>query len=238
MIADRWVVDEKDQSTCAISVIRIQFLNLGDDPTYDNVSAAGWSIGELCSAIVCASLPTLRPIFSRVVPASRHLARSLAQKACQARNFGVTRMLYGGSRYRRRGPDDLTGKEEDAMSRSSSSSQRPGGKIVEDKKERPRLGDLELGGSSFVSLARTVGIAVPPESPGESVMGLESARRGMAAAAVGTASEQHLGLQQGTFMTIRAETVSGASSPRESLSGIQVRKDVVQETVRLNVGNE
>ncbi len=55
--------------TCTISVIRITFLNLKGDDTYANVAAACWSIGELCCAIVCSCLPTLRPVFFRLLPA-------------------------------------------------------------------------------------------------------------------------------------------------------------------------
>ncbi|KAL1843478.1 hypothetical protein VTJ49DRAFT_1349 [Mycothermus thermophilus] len=54
--------------TCAISVIRIQYLRLSDDVTWDNVASSCWSIGELCSGITCACLPTLRPLISRMVP--------------------------------------------------------------------------------------------------------------------------------------------------------------------------
>ena len=39
-----------------------------DDPPWDNVGAAMWSVIELNSAIICASLPTLRPFFAKVVP--------------------------------------------------------------------------------------------------------------------------------------------------------------------------
>lgn len=53
--------------TCAISVVRIEFLNLGDDPTYNNIAPAGWSFGELCAGLVTACLPTLRPLLFRVV---------------------------------------------------------------------------------------------------------------------------------------------------------------------------
>ncbi|KAH6853957.1 hypothetical protein B0I37DRAFT_410081 [Chaetomium sp. MPI-CAGE-AT-0009] len=55
--------------TCAISVIRIQYLKLSDDVTWDNVGAACWSIGEVCSGITCACLPTLRPFFASWLPA-------------------------------------------------------------------------------------------------------------------------------------------------------------------------
>lgn len=57
--------------TCAISVIRIQYLKLSNDVTWDNVSSSCWSIGELCSGITCACLPTLRPLLSRCLPGMR-----------------------------------------------------------------------------------------------------------------------------------------------------------------------
>ena len=58
-------------STCAISVIRITFLDIVDDDTYNNVGAAGWSVGELCCGIICCSLGTLRPLFFRLVDIPR-----------------------------------------------------------------------------------------------------------------------------------------------------------------------
>ncbi|KAK4167243.1 hypothetical protein QBC43DRAFT_204141 [Cladorrhinum sp. PSN259] len=54
--------------TCAISVIRIQYLRLSDDTTWDNVASSCWSVGELCSGITCACLPTLRPLVGKVFP--------------------------------------------------------------------------------------------------------------------------------------------------------------------------
>ncbi|KAK4041454.1 hypothetical protein C8A01DRAFT_14814 [Parachaetomium inaequale] len=54
--------------TCAISVIRIQYLKLSDDVTWDNVAASCWSIGEVCSGITCACLPTLRPFIICLLP--------------------------------------------------------------------------------------------------------------------------------------------------------------------------
>lgn len=62
-------------STCTISIIRIDFLNIGSDFTYTNVGPAGWSLGEICAGIICACLPTLRPLLFRVVPAPRSLPR-------------------------------------------------------------------------------------------------------------------------------------------------------------------
>jgi hypothetical protein len=36
--------------------------------TWDNVASSCWSIGELCSGITCACLPTLRPFIARFIP--------------------------------------------------------------------------------------------------------------------------------------------------------------------------
>ncbi|KAJ9165690.1 Integral membrane protein [Coniochaeta hoffmannii] len=53
--------------TCAISLIRIQYLRLSTDTTWDNVGASCWSITEPCSAILCVCLPVLRPLASNVL---------------------------------------------------------------------------------------------------------------------------------------------------------------------------
>ena len=39
-----------------------------DDPPWDGAGAAIWSVIELNCAIICASLPTLRPLLAKVVP--------------------------------------------------------------------------------------------------------------------------------------------------------------------------
>ncbi|KAK0751657.1 hypothetical protein B0T18DRAFT_403057 [Schizothecium vesticola] len=54
--------------TCAISIIRIQYLRLSPDVTWDNVESSCWSISELCSGIICSCLPTLRPLLIKLVP--------------------------------------------------------------------------------------------------------------------------------------------------------------------------
>ncbi|KAF4848022.1 Satratoxin biosynthesis SC1 cluster protein 4 [Colletotrichum siamense] len=51
--------------TCAISVIRLTTLKssaTSTDPTYNTVVAGIWSITELCCAIICVCIPTLRPL--------------------------------------------------------------------------------------------------------------------------------------------------------------------------------
>jgi hypothetical protein len=58
-------------STCAISIIRIQTLRVAaetQDPTYDNAPAAYWSFLELIIGVIAACLPTLRPIFVKLMP--------------------------------------------------------------------------------------------------------------------------------------------------------------------------
>ncbi|XDG07072.1 hypothetical protein ABKA04_006687 [Annulohypoxylon sp. FPYF3050] len=40
--------------TCAISVIRVKFLKLGGDFSYENVEGSSWSTTELCSGVTCS----------------------------------------------------------------------------------------------------------------------------------------------------------------------------------------
>lgn len=58
-------------STCVISLVRLTTLHKGihtTDPFWDNVPAAYWSVVELNCGILCACLPTLRPLFNKLVP--------------------------------------------------------------------------------------------------------------------------------------------------------------------------
>jgi hypothetical protein len=52
------------------------------DPPWDNVGAAIWSVIELNCAIICASLPTLRPLVATVVPgmSSNHSNRATYER--------------------------------------------------------------------------------------------------------------------------------------------------------------
>lgn len=65
-------------STCTISIVRIKFLNLGTDYTYANVAPAAWSLSELCAGIICACLPTMRPLFFRAATSRRKSSSSTA----------------------------------------------------------------------------------------------------------------------------------------------------------------
>ncbi|CVK99311.1 uncharacterized protein FPRO_03875 [Fusarium proliferatum ET1] len=54
--------------TCAISVVRIFYLDGLKDISWENVDVACWSFAELCCGLLCACVPTLRPLFSRYFP--------------------------------------------------------------------------------------------------------------------------------------------------------------------------
>ncbi|KAH8198208.1 hypothetical protein TruAng_007635 [Truncatella angustata] len=57
--------------TCIISVIRLRTLNIAantTDPTWDNADAAIWSFLELIIGVLAACLPTLRPLYAKVLP--------------------------------------------------------------------------------------------------------------------------------------------------------------------------
>ncbi|KUM65522.1 hypothetical protein ACN42_g1566 [Penicillium freii] len=56
---------------CITSIIRLLSLKqISDstDPTYDNVGAASWSAIECNTGIICACLPTLKPLVARIFP--------------------------------------------------------------------------------------------------------------------------------------------------------------------------
>ncbi|KAK9859080.1 hypothetical protein MYU51_016067 [Penicillium brevicompactum] len=56
---------------CITSIVRLVSLKkISDsmDPTYDNVGAASWSAIECNTGIICACLPTLKPLIARVFP--------------------------------------------------------------------------------------------------------------------------------------------------------------------------
>lgn len=58
-------------SVCITSIIRLVSLKrIADsaDPTFDNVGAASWSAIECNTGIICACLPTLKPLMSKIMP--------------------------------------------------------------------------------------------------------------------------------------------------------------------------
>lgn len=55
-------------STCVISFVRIRYLHLSDDVTWENAESASWSVSEISCGITCANLPTIRPFIHEAMP--------------------------------------------------------------------------------------------------------------------------------------------------------------------------
>ncbi|KAK2030459.1 hypothetical protein LX32DRAFT_662538 [Colletotrichum zoysiae] len=79
--------------TVTISIVRVQFLNIETDFTWTNVKASLWSLGEISSAVTCASLPTLRPLLTKLFPAlmSRVNISSVPSQPTETRHNRSTR---------------------------------------------------------------------------------------------------------------------------------------------------
>lgn len=86
-----------EDSTCAISVVRIEFLNLGNDPTYNNIAPAGWSFGELCAGVVTACLPTLRPLLFRVLIPKLSSTTAFLSRKTPLRSRSLSRSVSGAA---------------------------------------------------------------------------------------------------------------------------------------------
>lgn len=54
--------------TVVISIIRIRYLGVFEDFTWENAAPSMWSTGELTSALTCACLPTLKPFVAKFFP--------------------------------------------------------------------------------------------------------------------------------------------------------------------------
>ncbi|OTB03760.1 hypothetical protein M426DRAFT_172805 [Hypoxylon sp. CI-4A] len=93
--------------TCAISVIRVQFLQQGGDFSYENVVGSSWSVAELCSGVTCACLPTLRPLVSMWVPSLSNRLHKPA-RGCRRRSAFSGGDAARGSRHIR-GNSDMSG---------------------------------------------------------------------------------------------------------------------------------
>jgi hypothetical protein len=70
------------------------------DPPWDNVGAAIWSIIELNCAIICASLPTLRPLIAKVVPG---MSSNHSDNRATYKRYGSDYTPDNNSRLRSRG---------------------------------------------------------------------------------------------------------------------------------------
>ncbi|KZL68610.1 integral membrane protein [Colletotrichum incanum] len=76
---------------CVASMVRLQYLvSFADsvDPTWENVMAVIWSAVELNLAIICGSLPALRPLLKKI-PVSLTTAKSTTRKGASNRRSHV-----------------------------------------------------------------------------------------------------------------------------------------------------
>lgn len=88
----------------------MKYLQQGGDQTYDNIGGSSWSITELCSGVLCACLPTLRPLVSKCMPS---LSRRLHKSSRGYRNYSDSRPTDAekgsSSKHTRNNSDSTTG---------------------------------------------------------------------------------------------------------------------------------
>ncbi|KAL1862400.1 hypothetical protein Plec18167_005795 [Paecilomyces lecythidis] len=115
------------------SILRLQSLYViskSKDQTYDNVGAATWSAVECNVAIICASLPSLRPFISRIFPRLFSGISSSRTRDTRTRTHGpfsnINASAIGGGdpdpdfhmysmRSKRRGGDDGSSKDSESI---------------------------------------------------------------------------------------------------------------------------
>ncbi|TLD19747.1 hypothetical protein PspLS_09334 [Pyricularia sp. CBS 133598] len=131
-----------------ISILRLTFLDDSPDVTWSNAISSSWSTAELSIGLMCASLPSLRPLVGQILP---RLASSFGKSTSPSGG------AYGpnGSRY------GAKASQADSRARTFStatSSSRP-------QKTRSLYPDLE--GSVSVERLNSDDQAIkPPGSPG------------------------------------------------------------------------
>ncbi|KAH6670877.1 hypothetical protein F5X68DRAFT_270834 [Plectosphaerella plurivora] len=147
--------------TVSISIIRIKFLKLTEDYTWENVEAAGWSIGELCCGFTCSCLLTFRPLVAHWFPGlSALLTRSTNKYARQDysnESGGILSKRPESHRPRRNVPtseskDDLYAEAHFELSQHSYRVSQAAGPYGEAGCE---LGDLEGSPRSARTLSHT-----------------------------------------------------------------------------------
>lgn len=83
---------------CIVSVLRVYAINVfdkhQDDPTYHGAPTAYWSSIEVNLAIVCASLPVLKPLVVRIIPVfgSRNSNRGRGSTAVNGNNYRLHKL--------------------------------------------------------------------------------------------------------------------------------------------------
>jgi len=213
--------------TCAISLIRIQYLRLSTDTTWDNVGASCWSITEPCSAILCVCLPVLRPLASNVLGGRLWSSRGDDTKTYHQHSAGrdgsAPHSHYHSRRTRGGGGGGGVGLGSDHRTPSETSSQQR--VFVRGKSDAllVRTQDLELqrvddsdDDSLECGAAAEVAVVSRPERS------LFSERNH----ADGGRSRK-LGLRAGVTTEIMATTPRSPDGPAPPAGGITVHRNVV-----------
>ncbi|KAL1981889.1 hypothetical protein VTN96DRAFT_2018 [Rasamsonia emersonii] len=108
---------------CITSIIRLVSLKViadSSDPTYDNVGAATWSSIECNTGIICACLPTLRPLISRILPrflsslsGSRSQSKSQSHRRLDDENNRATPTYRNNGTQPSAAPEEYANAEDD-----------------------------------------------------------------------------------------------------------------------------
>src|SRR4051794_3826966 len=81
-------------SVCIVSILRLPSLvkaAVSTDFTWDNIGIASWSCVELNTGILCACLPTLKPLLSQLFPGLLSTGRSNSDYRRYGSNRDVSR---------------------------------------------------------------------------------------------------------------------------------------------------
>ncbi|TLS31201.1 hypothetical protein PpBr36_02175 [Pyricularia pennisetigena] len=131
-----------------ISILRLTFLTDSPDVTWSNAISSSWSAAEISIGLMCASLPSLRPLVGKYLP---RLASSFGKSTSASRVYGAKGSQYGGTKASQ-------GESRVRTFSTATSSTRP-------QKTRSMYPDLE-GGGSVERLHSNEQGAKPPGSPG------------------------------------------------------------------------
>lgn len=114
---------------CIVSILRVYAISVfnkhQNDATYHSAPTAYWSAIEANLAIVCASLPTLKPLIVRLVPVfgTRNSSRGRGSTAASGNNHRLHKL--GSKGIWRSGDDKEKLTSDSSASRAQSFASRP-----------------------------------------------------------------------------------------------------------------
>ncbi|KAH7348200.1 hypothetical protein BKA66DRAFT_477312 [Pyrenochaeta sp. MPI-SDFR-AT-0127] len=120
---------------CVVSILRLHSLVViaghPEDSTYYSATGAYWSAIEINLAIVCASLPALKPLIVKIIPgfSSRHNSRGYGSKGLSGR-FKSTGHGARANRTTGEGDLELAGKSLNSKAYPSTSEESVYGKNI------------------------------------------------------------------------------------------------------------